>query len=890
MTGRLLRALVTSVVALVLFMPARWGRAQLLSPGPLSSAHASIEGDEHCSDCHQSGKRVDPRACLRCHDDLDARLAASEGLHGRQYKGRPCETCHVEHLGGRGLTQWPGGDPAKLDHAQTGWPLQGAHGKPACSVCHDRKNARGHASYLTAPTTCVGCHKDIHDGRFGSECTDCHGVVSWKEVRLDRFDHDQARYALRGAHRQVKCAKCHGEPGKYVDLAFRACTDCHTDPHDGKLGLGCTDCHDEATWKKVSVAQMSPKHTGTSLAGGHASVACATCHDRGNARPPSKGGGCVSCHPIVHKAPFGRACVTCHVSIAWLGLPRSVGLAAHARTDYRLTGKHADVACAACHKAALPRDQRYRGVASGRCMDCHQDRHDGEFAASGQGECGPCHDTAGFRPTLFGAAAHASTRFPLTGKHAASACLGCHTRPRPRLDLRVARQACADCHANPHGDQFTAEMAQGGCSRCHAAGGWSLPKIDHRTWPLTGAHATARCESCHHATADDRRSGKGASYRGAPRDCGGCHDDVHLGQFRLSQPVLGCEVCHTTGSFKVPGFDHEARAGWRLTGAHSTTACVKCHAMTTVGGLEQAVRWRGLSTECRFCHANPHAPPARSAPTAPAPAVVAPLTPSPRGFLDAIACSACHTTAAWRERGAAPEAVKFDHARTGFPLTGQHVHAACAACHDTTRAIKRECESCHEDAHRGRLTRTCDTCHSPAGWKATRALEMHRMTRFPLTGVHVLANCTECHRRASEQQWTDAPIECFACHEQDYRRPSNFPVHVGTTTSAALPRDCSLCHRAMAWVPATLPASLIGTSASPLESAPPGHELRFPISFGVHRVAACPDCHVSTAVPRAVRCIGCHVHDPVVLAQQHRPQVATDGASCLTCHPGGVRR
>ena len=267
-----------------------------------------------------------------------------------------------------------------------------------------------------------------------------------------------------------------------------------------------------------------------------------------------------------------------------------------------------------------------------------------------------------------------------------------------------------------------------------------------------------------------------------------------------------------------------------------------------------------------------------------------PTADGARTFTDAIPCSACHTTTAWRAKGSSTNDVKFDHSKTGFPLTGQHIHAPCVDCHNATRPIKRDCESCHEDFHRGRLTHTCDSCHSAAGWRVTRPLEIHRMTRFPLTGVHALADCTQCHLRASEQQWTDAPIECFACHEQEYRNPSNFPVHVGTTTSAALPRDCSVCHRALAWVPATVPTSLVGSSSSAIEAAPAGHEMRFPISFGVHRMSVCPDCHMSTAVPRAVRCIGCHAHDPVILAQQHKQQVATDGASCMTCHPGGVRR
>jgi hypothetical protein len=264
-------------------------------------------------------------------------------------------------------------------------------------------------------------------------------------------------------------------------------------------------------------------------------------------------------------------------------------------------------------------------------------------------------------------------------------------------------------------------------------------------------------------------------------------------------------------------------------------------------------------------------------------------------FTDVIPCSACHTTAAWRSKGASGEQAKFDHSTTGFPLTGQHMNVPCVDCHNTTIAIKRACVSCHasDDIHRGRLLQPCDACHSPAGWRVTQPFEIHRRTRFPLTGMHVLADCTECHRRASENRWTEAPIDCFACHEKDYRRPGIQPVHVGTATTVPLPRDCSLCHRSTAWVPAAATgstSSALTRLAGPQRAAPPGHDLRFPITFGFHRTATCDDCHASLAVPRAVRCIGCHVHDPARLMQQHRQPVSTDGASCLTCHPGGARR
>jgi hypothetical protein len=273
-----------------------------------------------------------------------------------------------------------------------------------------------------------------------------------------------------------------------------------------------------------------------------------------------------------------------------------------------------------------------------------------------------------------------------------------------------------------------------------------------------------------------------------------------------------------------------------------------------------------------------------------------PDKPKAASVTDSLPCSACHTTAGWKSKdvtGDEPGATKFDHSKTGFPLTGQHTKTPCVGCHDGKRQIKRMCITCHADAHRGRLAETCDKCHTPAGWRQTRALEMHRMTRFPLTGMHVLTDCTECHRRASEHQWTGAPVDCFACHEKDYNRKDLHPVHNGSVAgNNQFPRDCSLCHRAIAWAPAKFDANLItGNSALPLKVGPPAnHDVKFPISFGVHRGASCEDCHAQMAVPRLVRCTGCHAHDTVRLAAQHKQTTSPLASSCLSCHPAGIRR
>jgi hypothetical protein len=315
--------------------------------------------------------------------------------------------------------------------------------------------------------------------------------------------------------------------------------------------------------------------------------------------------------------------------------------------------------------------------------------------------------------------------------------------------------------------------------------------------------------------------------------------------------------------------------GWALTGAHAKAECAKCHASATLGSEKPTVRWRTASHECSFCHANPHRTKPLGART------------HDDSLVASVPCSTCHSTTAWKAKDASGGDVKFDHGKTGFPLTGQHVRASCVACHNQM-ALKRDCAGCHQDAHQGRLSQGCDKCHVPAGWKATRPFELHRQTRLPLTGMHVLADCSQCHVRANENRFTGAPADCYACHQKDVQRPGIFP-HAATATTAALPRDCALCHRTLAWVPVNIPA-VTGATSSKLQVAPQNHDVRFPIAFGKHRGAACVDCHTSESAPRAVRCIGCHSHEPIVLMQQHGKPIPTDGPSCLGCHPGGVRR
>jgi hypothetical protein len=270
----------------------------------------------------------------------------------------------------------------------------------------------------------------------------------------------------------------------------------------------------------------------------------------------------------------------------------------------------------------------------------------------------------------------------------------------------------------------------------------------------------------------------------------------------------------------------------------------------------------------------------------------APKAPPPhRGSVtEGLDCSACHTPAGWKSVSAGSGSAGFDHSRTGFPLNQRHVNVPCAGCHRSDRPITRQCAGCHQDAHAGQLGATCDGCHSAAGWYQTAAFARHRQTRLPLTGMHALVECRDCHQRTTDRTWTTTAADCFACHAADYQRPDIHPLHVGVAGDPAqppFPRDCSQCHRASGWLPAFVPSGLVSGGLA-LTSAQ-AHDRFFPLSHGPHRAADCASCHTSRTAPQAVRCNGCHAHDEVKLREQHR-QVAGFGTSCLGCHPGGRAR
>lgn len=255
------------------------------------------------------------------------------------------------------------------------------------------------------------------------------------------------------------------------------------------------------------------------------------------------------------------------------------------------------------------------------------------------------------------------------------------------------------------------------------------------------------------------------------------------------------------------------------------------------------------------------------------------------GFVADLDCSACHTAAGW-QLAATAGASGFDHDRTGFALRGAHVQATCSGCHTGKAVPATTCEGCHKDPHEGRQVGTCAECHNTTAWSDTRTLEQHRRTRMPLTGRHATIDCSDCHKRQGERQYSDTPTDCYACHAKDYHREDVHPQHDGGAPGTVpFPRDCALCHETNAWSPAfadptKLPRGAIARTGD--------HDAYFVLSSGSHRTAECASCHADPQRTQLVRCDGCHTSAGI--RSQHRGWVSTQATACLHCHPRGASR
>ena len=539
-------------------------------------------------------------------------------------------------------------------------------------------------------------------------------------------------------------------------------------PHGDNFNLDCELCHQPTSWT-IDVKKVKFDHSKTKfeLIGQHKAADCRGCHvsllfDK------EINTDCISCHTDIHQGTVGYDCARCHTPNTWIVTDVN-GL--HQQGRFPLVGNHLTADCQQCH--ARYTDLYFESL-DVDCYACHANDYNStqnpnHIAAGYSTDCQECHDlssTSWFTINVI------HDFFPLVGGHAIEDCFACHIESG---DFTGLSPECISCHQDDYNSttdpNHVAENFPTDCEQCHTINGWSPSTFDHNAtaFPLTGAHISAECSSCH-----------ASGFSGTPTDCYACHaqnynqttDPNHVAS---SFPTT-CAVCHNTTAWQPAEFDHNLTS-FPLTGQHTTVDCIDCHSSG----------YTGTPTECVACHQDDY-----NGATDP--------NHITSGF--PTTCEDCHTTSGWSP-------ATFDH--SFYPISSDHNDVTCNECHSQPN-YQPQCLSCHledfNDGHDPGDPTDCWGCHSTSNWDSNFD---HNNTNFPLTGAHTAVSCQDCH--SSGYQGT--PTECVACHQTNFNNTTN-PDH----EVLMLPTDCTQCHTTNAgWQPATFPIhdqfyQLIGAHAN----------------------------------------------------------------------------
>ncbi|MDH3439553.1 MAG: hypothetical protein OEM63_02285 [Gammaproteobacteria bacterium] len=375
-----------------------------------------------CTDCHTAGQsfRSAPSDCAGCHADV----------HGEKLRVE-CDACHI-----------PGGwQFQSFDHSVTSFLLTGAHRGSTCDACHTSKDFSG------ASGLCIDCHRsdDVHAGRNGPQCGECHNDTTWTAVDFDHFA--VTGFGLIDGHGGLACADCHRQPD-HSGLGDSTCNSCHAsdDVHEGRFGVQCDSCHNVTRWPAAKFDHA--RQAGFALPAGHKALACDSCHTGKLIDPLPI--DCAGCHrdDDPHRGQLGEDCAACHVATGWVAQLWFD----HDITAFPLFGSHAELDCASCHESAA-----FRDVDAG-CNSCHAD--DDPHVGTLGDRCGSCHNASTWAAWSFDH--NLVSDFPLTGSHALVSCSGCHID-----DAESPGKLAADCNAchrrdDPHNGRFG-----NNCENCH---------------------------------------------------------------------------------------------------------------------------------------------------------------------------------------------------------------------------------------------------------------------------------------------------------------------------------------------------------------------------------------------------------------------------------------
>jgi hypothetical protein len=412
-----------------------------------------VHAKQDCNACHNAQRIKDPelkkrtgtylglqQECLSCHTDFHQSKLSSK-----------CTECH-------NFDSWK--NAKRFDHSKTHFPLLGKHMTVGCIECHKTEMVNGKKVQRFKGlvfNNCTGCHQDVHKGKFGQNCKECHTEESFhfnKEMKA--FNHDKTSFKLIGKHKQVDCKECH-KGSLMTPLKHNNCFDCHKDYHKGEFNTknskpDCIECHTNDGFTPSTFTVEKHNKGKFKLEEAHLATSCNACHkkDGKNWTFRNIGSRCVDCHQNEHKGFIedkfmsNEDCQACHTVKSW-----KVEKFDHDKTGYTLEGAHATTACSDCHYGKNEngvRTQQFKGL-SKECSSCHKDSHVGQFAVNGKTDCTSCHGLDKWENSKFD---HNTSRFKLDGAHATVKCEECHKQVVDEKGKYIAYKfadiSCASCH------------------------------------------------------------------------------------------------------------------------------------------------------------------------------------------------------------------------------------------------------------------------------------------------------------------------------------------------------------------------------------------------------------------------------------------------------------
>jgi hypothetical protein len=207
--------------------------------------HSRLPGTDRCQNCHIEHKGSEASITTLAyqnvhHDELSGYSLAS---HGQDYDGNPmdCDSCHqqkgyaaasldcischveedhdymsehIELFGNSCISCHDGADRMMAFKHDEVYKLEDKHAEADCADCHTGQ------VFEAAARDCIDCHEDpeIHDGKFGRDCSRCHTAVAWTPAYLIRHNF----YLDHGSDQNHDCETCH--LANYTD---QTCYNCH---------------------------------------------------------------------------------------------------------------------------------------------------------------------------------------------------------------------------------------------------------------------------------------------------------------------------------------------------------------------------------------------------------------------------------------------------------------------------------------------------------------------------------------------------------------------------------------------------------------------------------------------------------------------------------------